>query len=180
MEGSQGTKWQHDLTSLIEKLLSISRENFRGRISYVAGNWEYSQVPWNKFDMICVNAYIHKWDSKDKVANYLTHLGNKFSKPVYVTEFGSATYTGAGQYGGAGSISSGPYDEGEQVRYIDAYLDMINGINSPTRIVDSCFYWCFLDDPQTEIAKEASLLNSKTKGRKKSFHRYKSYKRVGS
>ena len=158
-------------------MAKVSRKSFGGPISYASGFWEADAVPWEHFDVIGVNAYVQTKDNwtENVVASTLRGLKTTYSKPVYVTEFGCCSYTGATKYGGAGAYSDGPYDETEQGNYYRRYLDMINRV-----IVDGCFNWIFSEVYSRDTSKSArgfSIVNNLTKSRKKSFYVYKSYRR---
>jgi len=178
--GVPETTWRSKLQSLLLDLVKVSRRKFGGLISYASGFWEADAVPWEHFDVIGVNAYVQTKDgwTEDVVASKLNNL-KKYSKPVYITEFGCATYAGAGKYGGSGwfpSYCSGsPYDEDEQANYYRRYLDLINQVG-----VYGCSPYVFSEvyaDDEVRSTRFFSMINNATKSRKKSFYAYKSYQR---
>jgi beta-glucosidase/6-phospho-beta-glucosidase/beta-galactosidase len=161
---------------LLQDLVKISSNHSEGPISYAAGFWEVDAVPWERFDVIGVNAYVQPKDNQteDAVVSKLKGLKG-YSKPVHVTEFGCCSYTGAAECGGGGAYSDGPYDEDEQANYYRRYLDLINRVK-----VDGCFTWIFSEVYAWDEGKSVrgfSIINNITESRKKAFYVYKSYQR---
>lgn len=134
---------------LADALVKSVRPNFGGKVSYASGTWEH--IDWQPFDYVGVDAY----RDADNAATFAEHLRRLtvHGKPVAVTEFGSCTYTGAGDRGGLGwSIVDmtqdpprldGVYarDETEQVRYLRELLAIFEQEG-----VDSAFWFTFVNE----------------------------------
>ena len=176
IKGNVNPDWEKNLASFVNKLILTSRERFHGEILYASGNWEKFIIPWDKLDIIGINAYVTQWSSRDDVKNYLSQIYGYNRKKIYVTEYGCSSYKGAWKYGGAGSIATGTYDEDEQVKYADMFWDMINEVNAEKTKVNSCFYYVFRDYPNPNVSREFSIINSKTRMRKRIFHRIRTTK----
>ncbi len=86
------------LNRLLAKAVAVVREHFHGPVTYAAGSWE--KVDWTPFDFVSVD---HYRDASNE-NNYVAQLRDFFrhGKPVFITEFGSCTYTGAKDKGGVG------------------------------------------------------------------------------
>jgi hypothetical protein len=138
-----------------------ARERFGGPITYASGLWE--DIDWSPFDFVSVDAYRDK-ENADTFVDQLT-ARTKHGKPVAITEFGSSTYTGAGDRGGMGwmivddksdpPVINGDYvrDEQEQVRYLQDLLPIFEEVG-----VDAAFWFTFAsfdtphtDDPRTDL-----------------------------
>ncbi len=86
------------LNNYLVKLVRTVSKIFKGKITYASGDWE--RINWKLFDIIGVNKYLTKWN-KGKYVSELREL-KKFKKPVAITEFGSGSFVGASDLGGAG------------------------------------------------------------------------------
>jgi hypothetical protein len=181
-KGIYNPDWKNKLVNLLKDLISVSRKNFGGKISYAAGNY-WEKIPYDSldFDVICSNEYVYSGKFED------VEIGLKglktYGKPVYQTEFGSCTYEGACFWGGAGGWHSGPYSEETQTSCIEEYLEIINRVK-----IDGCFLWDFYEPVQPWRSEEQSFglvsmprsSQSQKLARKKAFYMYKSYRGVGS
>ncbi len=74
------------------------RDVFAGPITYGAGTWE--KVDWGRFDMVGMNLYRDRWNTKTYVQDLRALLSH--GKPTLITEFGCATFEGAERRGGGG------------------------------------------------------------------------------
>jgi hypothetical protein len=86
------------LNMLLKRLLLTTKTNFKGEISYGAGDWE--AIDWRIFDIIGINHYmdqINRLSYRDKLRNL-----KKYNKPIVVTEFGCCCFDGAEKKGGGG------------------------------------------------------------------------------
>jgi hypothetical protein len=125
------------------------REVFGGKVTYAAIPFE--RVDWTPFDYIGVDLY-RSIEVADRYRDGIRALVAQ-GKPVAITEFGTATYRGAGDRGArAGEIVEwdkatitptrldGVYerDESEQVTYLRELLDILD-----TEGVDSAFVFTF-------------------------------------
>jgi hypothetical protein len=162
-------KNQDRLNALLSSLRDLVPEDFRGRTTYARGSWE--QVDWKKLklDVVGSNEY---WRCKDE-RYYLQKLAGlrQLGKPVYVMEFGAATYEGVCGDGSGWALYEGKkYSEESQTGLLRRMLDCINKAR-----MDGCFLWDFASkkgDPRGST----SITNN---GRRKlSFYLYKSYRRT--
>jgi hypothetical protein len=141
--------------------VAAARERFGGPITYASGLWE--DIDWSPFDFVSVDAYRDKENAPTFVDQLVARA--KHGKPVAITEFGSSTYTGAGERGGMGwmivddksdpPVINGDYvrDEQEQVRYLQTLLPIFEEVG-----VDAAFWFTFAsydtphtDDPRTDL-----------------------------
>ena len=134
------------VAAFLTTAVDAARERFGGRITYASGLWE--DLDWSPFDIVSVDAY----RDKENAATYVDQLvaRTKHGKPVAITEFGSSTYTGAGERGGMGwmivdeksdpPLIPGTYerDEEEQVRHLRDMLAIYE-----TEDIDSAFWFTF-------------------------------------
>lgn len=77
--------------------VALVRERFFGRVAYAAIPLE--RVDWTPFDVVGVDLYRSAEVSADQLAEGVRGLVAQ-GKPVAITEFGTATYLGAGDLGG--------------------------------------------------------------------------------
>ncbi|MEM4246100.1 MAG: hypothetical protein QW390_02265, partial [Candidatus Bathyarchaeia archaeon] len=157
------------LNNFLNRLITVSRANFNGKITYAAGLWE--PVEWRRHDFDIIGSNEYFWPNRDSIKDKINRL-KRFNKPVYITEFGSCTYEGACKWGGAGSFhdTKHPYDEDEQVNCIEKYLKIFNGK------VHGCFLWIYRENEPRYFGIVTSSLGGVNK-RKKGFYMYKSYRR---
>lgn len=144
--------------------MAVVRERFGGRITYASMPFE--GVDWTPFDIISVDLY-RSAEVADRYAAGIRSLVAR-GKPVAITEFGSATYAGAGDKGArSGEIVewdkhtviplrlNGDYirDEEEQARYVRELLEIFAAEG-----VDSAFVFSFVlyqlphrEDPRNDL-----------------------------
>jgi hypothetical protein len=135
------------INDFLGKAAAAARERFGGKISYASIPFE--GVDWTPFDFVSVGAYRtieiagrYRDDVRALVAP---------GKPVAITEFGCATYHGAGGKGARGGTIvdwdgatptrlDGDYtrDEDEQATYLGELLDIFNAEG-----VDTAFAYTF-------------------------------------
>lgn len=95
------------------------RERFGGRITYAAVPLE--RVDWTPFDIVSVDLY-RSAEIADRFTEGVRNLVAQ-DKPVAITEFGSATFKGAGERGAQGLdiVENDPIDE-KPARLDGAYV----------------------------------------------------------
>ncbi len=136
------------MNDFFARALPAVRDRFGGRVTYAAIPFE--RVDWTPFDVIGLDLY----RTAEFVDRYRDAIRSIVAggKPVAITEFGTATYRGAGDRGArAGEIVvwgesitplhlDGVYerDETEQVRYLRELLEIYEGEG-----VDSAFVCTF-------------------------------------
>ena len=86
-------------------------------------------------DIIGSNAFID-WYWKKSYIESLIRSFKLQKKPVYITEFGSATFQGAKTSGSDAWRFSGPYDEDEQAESNQEYFKLWNQLQP-----DGCFLY---------------------------------------
>lgn len=100
-----GASWQDILPGMnkalnahLEKACAVVRANFKGAVTYGAGEWE--MVEWSMFNIVGINYY----RSAENRRSYIERLKElrSLGKPVVITEFGCCTYEGAEERGGSG------------------------------------------------------------------------------
>ncbi len=144
--------------------VALVRKRFGGRITYAAMPFE--RVDWTPFDLISIDLY-RSVETAEQFAAAIRSLVAQ-GKPVAITEFGSATYTGAGDKGARGGFIvewdaetvtprglDGEYrrDEAEQARYVRELLEIFDAEG-----VDSAFVFTFVlyqlphrEDPRDDL-----------------------------
>jgi hypothetical protein len=83
------------LNGFLQRLAATARANFGGQLAYNAAPFE--QVDWQQFDVIglmyqYLPAYLTPSQHGDLIAGY-----RRWNKPIWVSEFGTATYRGAAE-----------------------------------------------------------------------------------
>ena len=106
------------VNGFLAEAAALVRERFGGRVTYAAIHLE--RVDWTRFDIVSMDLY-RSAEVADRFADgvrALTALG----KPVAITEFGAATYRGAGDKGARGlEIVEYDKDTGAPVRLDGEY-----------------------------------------------------------
>jgi hypothetical protein len=107
------------VNEFLAEAAALVRERFRGKITYAAIQLE--RVDWTPFDFVSVDLYrsIEVADRFTEGVRALVAQG----KPVAITEFGAATYRGAGDRGARGlEIVEYDKDTGAPVRLNGEYV----------------------------------------------------------
>lgn len=141
------------MKELLEKAVAVTRSRFSGRLSYASLPFE--GVNWGPFDIISTDAGYRTGAMaarfRDDIRAF-TGAGKAQGKPVAITEFGCATYRGAGDRGdrdeailewGAGGRpvhlkGDLTRDEEEQARYVGELVDVFDEEG-----VDAAFVYTF-------------------------------------
>jgi hypothetical protein len=138
------------VNAFLGKAVAMVRERFGGRVTYAAIPFE--RVDWTSFDIISVDNY----RSVEVAGVYRAGMRALAAqgKPVAITEFGAATYTGAADQGARGGQIivwdhdtalplglDGDYirDEAEQATYLRELLDIFTEEG-----IDSAFVFTFV------------------------------------
>lgn len=136
------------MNDFFKQAVPAVRDRFAGRVSYAAIPFE--RVDWEQFDFVGLDLY-RTIEFADRYRDAIRSIVAS-GKPVAITEFGTATYRGAGDKGArAGEIVvwgesitplrlDGVYerDETEQVTYLRELLEIFE-----TEGVDSAFVCTF-------------------------------------
>jgi hypothetical protein len=107
------------INEFLAKAAALVRERFGGKITYAAIQLE--RVDWTRFDIVSMDVYrsIEVADRFTEGVRALVAQG----KPVAITEFGAATYRGAGDRGARGlEIVEYDKDTGAPVRLNGEYV----------------------------------------------------------
>jgi hypothetical protein len=83
------------INAFLQQAVSLVRERFRGPVTYASIQFE--RVDWTAFDVVSVDLY-RSAEIADRFADGVHQLVAQ-GKPVAITEFGCATYRGAGDVG---------------------------------------------------------------------------------
>lgn len=86
------------VNNFLARAVAVIRERFGGKVTYASMPFE--GVDWAPFDIISVDLY-RSAEVADRYAAAIRSLVAQ-GKPLAITEFGSATYTGAADRGGRG------------------------------------------------------------------------------
>ena len=152
------------VNDFLGRAVAVVRERFGGKVTYAAIPLE--QVDWAPFDLLSVDLY-RSAEIADRFRDGVRALVAG-GKPVAITEFGTATYRGAGDKGARASEIvewdtadatpvrlDGDYvrDEEAQATYLRELLDVFNAEG-----VDSAFVYTFAnydgphrDDPREDL-----------------------------
>ncbi|GAA0208157.1 hypothetical protein GCM10010492_02190 [Saccharothrix mutabilis subsp. mutabilis] len=135
------------VNEFLARAVAVVRERFGGKVTYASIPFE--GVDWTPFDFVAVDAY-RSAEVADRYRESIRSLVAA-GKPLAVTEFGSATFRGAGDLGARGGLVvrwdgptpvglDGPYerDEAEQARYLDEVLSLFEEVG-----VDTAFVYTF-------------------------------------
>lgn len=104
------------VNAFLAEAVATVRERFGGRVTYAAVPLE--RVDWEPFDVASLDLY-RSAETADRFAGGVRDLTAQ-GKPVAVTEFGSATYRGAGDRGALG-LEVVEYDADGPVRLNGTY-----------------------------------------------------------
>lgn len=144
---------------------------YKGKTTYAKGSWE--EVRWNElsFDIVGSNEYYGRGHTNQTYVNQVRRLRIQ-GKPLFVTEFGAATFEGAFGTAGSGWLHTAgkSYNQSAQAQYIGIYLELLQ-----EAAVDGIFLWQFRDS-YPDRTQSPSLIEGKS--RKLSFYVYKSYSLV--
>ncbi|WP_027344243.1 hypothetical protein [Hamadaea tsunoensis] len=137
------------INDFLGRALTVVRERFAGPVTYAAIQFE--RVDWTPFDILSMDLYRNSGVADQFAAGVRTLVAQ--GKPVAVTEFGSATFRGAGDLGARGLEVvehdpvtrapvrlSGVYerDEPGQAAYVRELLEIFDAAG-----VDSAFVFTF-------------------------------------
>jgi hypothetical protein len=101
------------VNEFLAKATALVRERFGGRVTYAAIQLE--RVDWTRFDIVSIDLY-RSIEVADRFADGVRALVAQ-GKPLAITEFGAATYRGAGDRGARGlEIVEHDKDTGAPVR----------------------------------------------------------------
>jgi hypothetical protein len=138
------------VNQVLAKATALVRERFGGKVTYAAVP-QLERVDWTPFDVVAVDLY-RSAEVADRFSEGVRALVAQ-GKPVAITEFGAATYRGAGDRGaralevvefdrdtGAPVRLDGEYvrDEEGQARYVRELLEVFQAEG-----VDSAFVFAF-------------------------------------
>ena len=152
---AHGDDPQERFDAVLLDAMRVARARFGGDITYAAGAWE--TVDWSEFDIVGIDAY-RDAENRPGYVDWLRSFA-EHGHPVVVTEFGCATYRGAGDRGGmawtAVDRSEEPNrlaegiirDEATQAAEIDDQLDAIEAAG-----VDGAFLYTYFA-PATRPAR---------------------------
>ncbi|ASF06235.1 hypothetical protein NBRGN_054_00360 [Nocardia brasiliensis NBRC 14402] len=104
------------VNEVLGKAVALVRERFEGPVTYASIQFE--RIDWSLFDIVAVDLY-RSAEVADRFQDGVRALV-EYGKPVAITEFGSATYRGAGDRGAQG-LDVVEYDSQGPVRLIGAY-----------------------------------------------------------
>ncbi|RJL35531.1 hypothetical protein [Bailinhaonella thermotolerans] len=137
------------LNDFLGEVVPLVRERFGGRVTYASVPME--RIDWTPFDIVSADLY-RSAEIADRFADGVRALVAR-GKPVAITEFGSATYRGAGEHGargleiveydrdtGAPVRLRGDYDRDEagQAAYLRELLEVFDAAG-----VDAAFVFTF-------------------------------------
>jgi hypothetical protein len=141
------------LGEFLTRAVQLVRERFAGPVSYASLPFE--GVDWSLFDIIATDAGYRTAATRASYPECMrayVERGRALGKPVAITEFGCATYRGAGDEAGHGDVHivwddharaiglTGEVvrDEGEQATYVRELLDVYEAEG-----IDAAFVYTF-------------------------------------
>lgn len=96
--GDEAARIASELNAYLMRAAEAAREHFSGPLTYGAASWE--AVDWSPFDIAGVNLYR---DGNNRAAYREVLRGHmQHGVPLVITEFGTCSFEGAGNYGGGG------------------------------------------------------------------------------
>lgn len=104
------------INAFLGEAVAVVREHFGGKVTYASVPLE--RVDWAPFDILSMDLY-RSAETADRFADGVHSLVAQ-GKPVAITEFGAATYRGAGERGALG-LEIVEYDNDGPVRLNGAY-----------------------------------------------------------
>ncbi|UQS26337.1 hypothetical protein L1857_27745 [Amycolatopsis thermalba] len=104
------------INDFLARAVAVVRERFGGPVTYASVQLE--RVDWTPFDFVSVDLY-RTAEIADRFADGVRVLVAQ-GKPVAITEFGAATYRGAGDLGASG-LDAVEYDDDGPVRLNGVY-----------------------------------------------------------
>ncbi len=137
------------VNDFLGRAVTLVRERFGGRITYAAVPFE--RVDWTPFDLVSVDLYRSAAVAGQFRGGVRSLVAQ--GKPVAITEFGAATYRGAGDRGAQGleiveydTVTRAPVrlngayvrDEADQAAYLRELLEVFDAEG-----VDSAFVFAF-------------------------------------
>jgi hypothetical protein len=107
------------VNEFLAKAVALVRERFGGRVTYAAIHLE--RVDWTRFDIVSLDLY-RSIEVADRFRDGVRALVAQ-GRPVAITEFGAATYRGAGDRGAHGlEVVEHDKDTGAPVRLHGEYV----------------------------------------------------------
>jgi hypothetical protein len=151
------------INDFLTRAVAAVRERFGGKVTYASIPFE--GVDWTPFDIVSVDAH------RSKEVAHIYPQGIRAlvaqGKPVAITEFGCATYRGAGDCGGRGGDEmiehdgttpmrlNGDYirDEQEQATHLCELLDIFTaeGVEAAFVCTFVCYGWPHRSDPREDL-----------------------------
>lgn len=151
------------INAFLTRAVVMVRAQFSGKVTYASIPLE--GVDWTPFDIISVDAHRAKEVAHLYQAGIRTLVAQ--GKPVAITEFGCATYRGAGDHGGRGGSElieyegttpvrlNGDYirDEQEQATHLRELLDIFTteGVDAAFVGTFACYGWPHRSNPRTDL-----------------------------
>lgn len=151
------------INDFLTRAVVTVRERFGGKVTYASIPLE--GVDWTPFDIIAVDAHRAKEVAHLYQAGIQTLVAQ--GKPVAITEFGCATYRGAGDHGGRGGSElieyegstpvrlNGDYirDEQEQATHLRELLDIFTteGVDAAFVGTFACYGWPHRSNPREDL-----------------------------
>ena len=169
-------KVQATLPKMFTDIIAICKQNYGYAISYAAiAVVEGDLIPWENavFESVGVDAMIQEkygW-TENWIVDLLSHLKQKYRKPVYCMEAGCETFTGSAEVSGTSPLlptQDRQYDEDEQANWVRRECNALDRAK-----IDGYFYTMYNDPPGWDTGY--GLYNPDTRKRKKGFYMYKSY-----
>lgn len=154
------------MREFLQRAVQLVRARFAGKVSYASLPFE--GVDWTLFDIIATDAGYRSAATaptfRDQIRAFVAH-GRALGKPIAVTEFGCATFHGAGDLASRSVVGNVEYengrpvrldgeyvrDEQEQASYISELLDVFESEG-----VDNAFVYTFarFDLPHRQVQRE--------------------------
>jgi len=140
------------VNEFLGRAAALVRERFRGRITYAS--IPIDRVDWTPFDIVSMDVYRSAQNAAGFAETFTAGMRSPAwqGKPIAITEFGSATYRGAGDRGAQGleiveyDEDAGPLrltgdyvrDEAGQAAYLRELLEVFDAAG-----VDAAFLFIF-------------------------------------
>ena len=164
------------LNSWLLKIVESVRKEYHGTVTYASSQTTRNYIDWNALGVDIIFPHMYFSTSRNPVSFQREVIEMKrFGKPLWIAEFGCATYVGAGRWGGdyGGKYQGEAYSQEEQAESIRLTIDQFN-IAKP----DAIFLWIFMQRRHSDDYLSAGILKwsgTEPASRKLGFYMYKSY-----
>jgi hypothetical protein len=181
---AKGWEYQKKLDDYLAVIVEGVREHYTGKMTYVSAIGEGRYVHWGElgFDIMAPHLYPggDYW-TDERILERIQIMRGKYRMPLWISEFGCATYRGATADGASSNYVNQDYDQSEQANAIVHDVNLFQKAK-----VDGLFLWTLFWPMQIDAASYGIMQYVGTPHgreedpstrlkRKLGFYAYKSY-----